>query len=192
MKEKRPSRTKGGTPQAYQLKVTLRGIKPRIWRRILMPGSMNLEDLHYVIQTVMGWGNSHLHEFTLRGKEYADPVFELDDAEDERRVRLDRCGLQKGASFLYTYDFGDSWEHEIKVEKVLTPEEKLTHPACLAGERAGPPEDCGGVWGYESLLEALSDPDHPDHEDMLEWVGGRLDPEAFDLEAVNQELQRFR
>jgi hypothetical protein len=190
MKGKRASQGDGGTPQAYQLKLTLLGIKPPIWRRILMPGKMNLEDLHYVIQTVMGWDNSHLHLFELGGTEYSDPMFKLEEVEDERKVRLDKCGLRKGTSFLYRYDFGDSWEHQIKVEKVLTPEEKLTHPTCMAGERASPPEDCGGIWGYEELLEALSDPDHPDHEDMLEWVGGQFAPEAFDLEGVNKELQR--
>jgi hypothetical protein len=94
--------------------------------------------------------------------------------------------------FRYLYDFGDSWEHELQVEKVGPPDPALRHPAVLARERACPPEDCGGIWGYVNLLEALDDPAHPDHDDMMEWMGGPIDPEAFDLDQINKRLQRRR
>ena len=92
---------------------------------------------------------------------------------------------------IYEYDFGDSWEHELLVEKILPLEEGKRYPVCLTGKRACPPEDCGGIWGYASLLEAIRDPEHPEHEEMVDWVGGEFDPEAFDLDEVNRELQNL-
>jgi len=174
-----------------RLRVALRGIEPAVWRRILVPESVTLEDLHYVIQEVMGWTNSHLHQFEVSGVEYSDPQFELEDVVDESAAYLHRLGLREGATFLYRYDFGDDWEHELLVEKIETRGQALPHPVCEDGARACPPEDCGGPWGYEEMLKTLSDPQHPDHEDMLEWVGGSFDAAAYDREAVNRKLRRL-
>ena len=181
----------------YQLKVTLRGSKPPIWRRIQVPGAYTLDDLHAVLQVVMGWHDAHLHQFIVGPTYYAPPEFELDDpfgldaTEDSARVTLRRVAPQEGAKFIYQYDFGDDWEHAILVEKILPPDPAVRYPVCVAGRRAAPPEDCGGIWGYAELLEILQDPQHPEREERLEWLGGEFDPAAFDLEGINRQLQQL-
>ncbi len=173
----------------YQLKVTIKGIRPPVWRRLQVPGEATLADLHDVIQTAFGWENAHLHQFVIGGDFFgvSDPMGGMWDEsmEDERRVSLrDAVGLRR-KKFVYEYDFGDGWIHDILVEKVLAPEAGVAYPRCLAGKRAGPPEDCGGPWGYAALLEAVGDPDHPEHDEMLEWLGEEHDPEAFDRDVLN-------
>jgi hypothetical protein len=172
-----------------QLKVTLRGSRPPIWRRVLVPADVTLAQLHEILQLAMGWTDSHLHQFVARGVCYGspDPDFGI-DRKDERRVRLGNVLSVPKVRMVYEYDFGDGWEHEVVVEKVLPPEPGGRYPWVVAGKRACPPEDCGGVFGYEQLLEALRNPAHPEHEDMMEWTGGELDPEAFDPEEVNLVL----
>ena len=179
----------GSYTPIYQLKVALRGAEPPIWRRLQVPAGMKLAELHRALQVAMGWDDYHLHEFEVAGVRYG-----ADDGEgwgpapkDERRTRLDRVA-SKGTRFTYEYDFGDGWEHDIEVEDVLDAEAGKAYPVCTAGQRACPPEDCGGVWGYEGFLAAVSDPSHEDHERQLEWVGGEFDPEHLDLAAVNQVL----
>lgn len=176
----------------YQLKVALREIKPPIWRRVRVPGDITLAKLHHVLQIVMGWTNSHLHKFTIGAVDYAepDPDGSLNFRSD-RRARLNEV-VRLRQKFMYEYDFGDGWEHEIVVEQTLQPEPGAFYPVCLGGERACPPEDCGGIWGYAEFLEAIRDPNHPEHADMLGWAGGSFDPEVFDLDAVNRELRRLR
>jgi hypothetical protein len=110
----------------------------------------------------------------------------------ERRVKLSQVVRDEKARFVYEYDFGDDWLHQIVVEKILPPEEGKSYPVCLAGKRAAPPEDCGGIWGYYELLETLSNPDDPEYADMLEWAGGPINPEEFDLDEINQVLRRLR
>ena len=111
--------------------------------------------------------------------------------EDEDGIRLSQVFTgKKKARIVYEYDFGDSWQHEIVLEKTLEPEPKVKYPRCVEGARACPPEDCGGIWGYADFLEAISDPKHPDHRDMKEWIGGKFDPEKFSVDAVNKELRR--
>ena len=177
----------------YQLKVTLREINPPVWRRILVPGNTKLPDLHLMLQAAMGWANGHLHKFTVDDIDYSvpDPDFE-DDMEDEKRVRLDEVCPRPNTRFSYAYDFGDYWDHEIVVEEISPPERGRKYPACTAGARACPPEDCGGAWGYEEFLAAIRDPNHEEHAEMLEWVGGSFDPEAFDLDQLNQDLADYR
>lgn len=175
----------------YQLKIMLKDSKPPIWRRVQVRAEITLAQLHEVIQLAMGWTDSHLHQFRVDGEMYSQPDFELDEfsqeTNDENNVHLWRLvGLQD--SFSYEYDFGDGWEHEIVVEKVLPIEEGVLYPRCLAGKRACPPEDVGGVWGYEEFLAAIKDPKHPEHREMLEWVGGSFDPADFDLAEVNLGL----
>ena len=138
------------------------------------------------------WEGSHLYQFVIGGIAYGDPSMlgEL-DAEDARTVSLAALVRGEKSKLLYEDDFGDSWAHELLVEKILPLDEGKRYPVCLTGKRACPPEDCGGVWGYVSFLEAIHDPEHPEHEEMLEWIGGEFDPEAFDLDEVNVELQRL-
>jgi hypothetical protein len=176
----------------YQLKVTLQESRPPIWRRIQVPADIPLSTLHKVLQVVMGWQDYHLHQFIVNGEAYGVP--DPDDwleIKDERRVRLNTLLREPKARLDYQYDFGDDWEHRVVLEKVL-PGQELEHPLCITGKRACPPEDCGGVWGYENFLEAMRDPKHPEHEELLDWIGGEFDPEAFDLGEVNQRLQRIR
>jgi hypothetical protein len=177
----------------YQLKVTLKDSKPSIWRRVLVPGDISLSKLHQILQIAMGWEDSHLHQFIVGGAYYGEPDPDFrDEMKSERRVKLNQVAPHEKDRFTYEYDFGDSWEHQIVVEKILSPEPGARYPVCVAGKRACPPEDCGGVWGYESLLEAIADPNNPEHEEMLEWVGEDFDPEAFDPEQINEGLKRIR
>lgn len=179
--------------EVYQLKITLRDVRPPIWRRILVSDATTLHQLHWIVQVAMGWTNSHLHQFIVDDEYYSQKDFELDDwgheVKNENRVRLAALSLAPKRKFTYEYDFGDGWEHELLVEKKLAPEAGARYPRCVAGKRACPPEDCGGVWGYERFLEVIKDEDDPEHEEMLEWAGGFFDPEAVNLEEVNQGLK---
>jgi len=176
----------------YQIKVTLRYSKPPIWRRIQVRGDTRLDQLHMILQAVMGWWNAHLHQFVVGNIYYGEPHpdygFEM---RDESRVKLAQVVPHEKAKFVYEYDFGDSWEHELLVEKILPAEKGVRYPRCIKGKRACPPEDVGGVWGYDDFLEAIKDPKHPEHEDMLEWIGDEFDPEEFDLAALNEALSGF-
>jgi hypothetical protein len=194
---------KRGTPlrqaqaeSIHTLKVTLRNVRPPIWRRILVPGHATLGQLHDILQGAMGWGNGHLHQFTVGDIIYSAPRFELDafgdEVEDERTVTVAEVLPQKGSRALYEYDFGDGWEHLLLVEKVGPREAGVEAPLCIAGARACPPEDSGGPWGYGELLELLRNSQHEEHAERLEWVGGGFDPEAFDVEAVNRRLRNVR
>jgi hypothetical protein len=180
--------------QIYQIKVTLQDTEPPIWRRIQVRANMTLDRLHEVIQTVMGWTDSHLHQFIV-GQTYfgvPDPDYGDDlEMNDEAKARLSQITREKGFAFAYEYDFGDSWVHELLLEKIAPPEQGVSYPMCLSGERACPPEDVGGTWGYEEFLAAIRDPEHPEHEDYLEWIGSEFDPQAFDLEGVNAALRRL-
>jgi hypothetical protein len=182
--------------EIYQIKVTLLGTKPPIWRRLLVPAGLTLEQLHHVVQAAMGWQDSHLHSFRIGQKSFRipDPEDALMGlpAGDERKVRLFTVLGKVGSKAVYTYDFGDNWEHSIAVEKLLQPEDGRTYPVCVAGKRRGPPEDCGGVHGFYNLLEAISDPDHEDHEEMQDWIDGDFDPEDFSVDEVNGMLTHLQ
>jgi hypothetical protein len=180
----------------YQLKVTLRWSRPPIWRRLEVSSDTSLEKLHWIIQTAFGWTDSHLHQFTIDGHTYSLPEFELDEfggkTKDERRTRLGQLRLGPKSRFVYIYDFGDNWCHEIVVEKVLEKESARTYPRCTGGKRAGPPEDCGGIPGYENLQRVIKDPDDDEHGDMVEWVGEGFDPEYFNLAETNEQLEKIK
>jgi len=177
----------------YQIKVTLRDIRPPIWRRLEVLSDTTLERLHLIFQLAMGWANYHLHQFTIGGIEYGQPDPDLDfEVEDEKRVKLSQMALRENTKFVYEYDFGDSWEHTVLVEKTLPVEKGKHYPSCSKGKRVCPPEDVGGPWGYADFLETIQDVNHSEHEDMLEWAGGQFDPEAFDLEEVNRRLRQIR
>lgn len=182
----------------YRLKVTLKGSKPPIWRRLEVPGNITLTKLHQILQVAMGWTDSHLHSFKI-GKiyyqepdPYSDPEFSLAEIRNEKKFKLQRVSLREKMKFLYEYDFGDCWEHEILVEKILPMREERRRPVCLKGAKACPPEDIGGLWGYYNFLEIMQNPKHPEHEDMMEWMGGPFDPDEFDLEEVNKRLKKIR
>lgn len=177
----------------YQLKISLRDIQPPIWRRVQVLSTATLGELHWIIQESMGWTNSHLHSFNIQGTEYgmSMPDFGMDEmeVEDEQTVLLNDIVPGDKFKFSYLYDFGDSWEHDILVEKILEADPKITYPICIQGKRACPPEDCGGVWGYQEFLEAIQDSNHPEHDEMLDWVGGNFDPEDAGLAEVNTRLK---
>lgn len=183
----------------YHLKVTLVGTKPAIWRRLQVPGNANFGWLHAVLQVAMGWTNSHLHHFMTSDARYSDPRNNEDMGfgetadQDESKATLAQVVPLQGTEFLYEYDFGDSWEHLIIVEKILPSDPASAGKAlCLSGARACPPEDCGGVWGYGDLLKIIKNPNHEDHSSMFEWLGGEFDPKALDLESVNSHLRKLQ
>lgn len=192
--------------QDYRLKITLDGIDPPIWRRFQVPAEITLARLHDVIQAVMGWENGHLYAFTVGNKEYqsrTDPMgFPLPDpiwpgatrGEDAAKAKLRDVASRIGAVLQYEYDFGDSWEHTIRVEDIAAGSGSERY-RCLEGERACPPEDCGGIWGYQELLEELQKPDNEKHSPDWEWLAEAyegFDPEAFDLNRVNTWLKSLR
>jgi hypothetical protein len=174
-----------------QLKVVLKEIQPPIWRRFQVRSGITFRELHETLQVVMGWWNSHLHLFqvgtlTITARETLAEWGEKGLPDD--MARLDEHIRQEGTTFTYEYDFGDSWEHELVLEAIMPVDETAVYPRCLAGERACPPEDCGGVWGYELFLKAIRDPEHEEHHSYLEWVGGSFNSEAFDLDKVTQQF----
>jgi len=181
-----------GRGSAMQLKVTLRGVsKPPVWRRLLVPADMRLDRLHEVIQTSLGWTDTHLHVFSTAAGDYGVPEPEL-GFRNERNARLAQFLKQQGDRINYAYDFGDGWEHDIVLEKRIVPDPGAQLPACVAGKGACPPEDCGGPWGYSDLKETLANPRHEDHDDMLEWLGldsgEEFDATACDLVEINEVL----
>lgn len=175
----------------YQLKISLEGSRPPIWRRVLVPGEFTLADLHHVVQIVMGWESYHMHRFEAGGVNYGEPDPNLEFVNDAA-VTLLQLFKRPKFKFRYEYDFGDSWRHTLVVEKIMEPQAGEEYPMCLAGKQACPPEDVGGVWGYYSFLEAMDDARHPEHKRMREWYGRKFDPDKFDLDAVNRKLAQLR
>ena len=178
----------------YQIKITLARSQPPIWRRIQVQGDTTLAELHSILQVVMGWSNSHLHRFIMQGTTYA--ILQAGEVgpnkpREERIFALRDLLLQEGSRLTYEYDFGDNWQHQLLVEKIH-PAAKGTHyPICLEGIGACPPEDVGGASGYAHFLEAMSDPNHPEHQDYRDWSGGNVDPKKFDLTKINQILRNI-
>jgi len=180
----------------YQVKITLLGIKPAIWRRI-QAKDCALDKLHEHIQTAMGWTNSHLHRFQIGEERYADPLLMEEDMEemsykDSTTTMLSDfiTKTSKRLRFLYEYDFGDGWDHEVLFEGCPKAETGQQYPLCLEGARACPPEDCGGVGGYAAFLEAIRDKNHEEREEMFEWVSGWFDPEEFDPVTATKSMKK--
>ena len=178
----------------YQLKVTLRDSKPPIWRRIQVPADITLHRLHLILQVVMGWGNYHLYGFRIKGRDFGEPDTEDDifnlNLVNSHRTKLNKVLTKEKTQFIYDYDFGDSWEHRIVLEKILPVDPDKPYPVCIKGKRACPPEDCGGIWGYYDLLEIMKNPNHKEYAEMMDWVGGEFDTEEFDIEEINRLLNR--
>lgn len=177
----------------FQLKVSLRDIEPAIWRSVQVAEDTKLPRLHRILQLLFNWEDYHLHDFIGGRRVYsvpdADDAFNERKVIDERLVPLNRIVDRVGDSFEYVYDFGDDWHHDILLEAILLPTPDVFYPRCIVGARKGPPEDAGGTGGYADYLEALADPDHEEHENMLAWRGA-FDPEAFSIEAINASLKR--
>lgn len=181
----------------YQFKIALIDLAPPVWRRIQVP-DCDLGQFHRYLQGAMGWQNCHMHQFVIDGERFSsvgpfgsDP---LDDFRNEDAVRLSDLIPQSGrrrVRWLYEYDFGDDWRHEVLFEGFPMVDAKAPAPRCLAGERACPPEDCGGPWGYADYLDAINDPEHEEHDSMLEWRGP-FDPEAFDAGKATKEMKSYR
>jgi len=152
----------------FQLKITLNHIKLSIWRRVLVDSEIKLPDLHKIIQTVMGWTNSHLHQFIIGNQYYSLPNDEsFYKVIDYRQVKLDSLSNTPKSNFIYEYDFGDGWEHSIVIEKILPREKNTYYPICIDGKRSCPPEDCGGAFGYENLIKIINNPEHEEYDEMM-------------------------
>lgn len=177
----------------YQLKVSLRDIDPTIWRRIQVWEDTKLSRLHRILQLLFNWEDYHLHDFLVARRVYSvpdpDDAFNERKVIDERPVPLNGIVDHVGDTFDYLYDFGDNWKHHVLLEAIVLPDEEAFYPRCIAGARNGPPEDAGGTGGYAGYLEALADPEHEEHENMLAWRGP-FDPEDFSLERINASLKR--
>ena len=190
---------------ALQIKISLRGVRPPIWRRVLVPSNFTLHDLHLIIQAAMGWSNYHLYEFSFRGQRFSlpdedrksisvDSVFEQGgEIADSRRTRLRDLGIKNTKTMLlYLYDFGDNWEHDVVVEKTIKDESGKDYPQCIAGGRAPPLEDCGSIPGYYELVEAFAHPEDKKHKELRKWAGGKYDPEYFDLDGTNRDVKDYK
>jgi hypothetical protein len=151
---------------------------------------MKLTDFHRALQIAMGWGDYHLHQFSIGSRTFSIPDSEWGDnnALDERRFQIGHALKAEKDVLIYEYDFGDGWEHQVHLEKILPFDKSETLPRCISGKRSCPPEDVGGPWGYKDFLKAIGDTGHLEHEEMMEWVGGEFDAELFDLETVNKTL----
>jgi pRiA4b ORF-3-like protein len=187
---KTPLRAVKASAPVYVLRIELLDLRPAIWRRLMVPGSIKLDKLHTVLRVTMGWDGGHLHDFDICDQHYGPP---FDDpmggvsVEDESKATL-AAALGGAKSFHYLYDFGDGWDHKVKIEKVLPADPTLKCAVCLDGAHACPPDDVGGPPGYVDFLEAIADPDHEEHDHLLEWCGGEFDSYAFSTESVNQIL----
>lgn len=186
--------------QHYQIKITLQGAKPPIWRRVIIPADYTFEELHLVIQESMGWMDMHLYSFEcdnfiiedlefneeLIGGDFFAPLHEKLDASE---IMVGQLFMEEGDKCVYTYDFGDNWKHKVVLEKILEPDEERQLPVCLKGKRACPPEDCGGIYGYEDMIAKLAGPDDEEKAELLEWIGEEFEPERFDIDVVNSNLK---
>lgn len=180
-----------------QIRIALQDIEPPVWRRVQVPVDYSLRHLHDVIQAVMDWLDYHLHQFEIGEKLYGQPEIAGGDHSgpklySDRNTRLAQL-IERGVErFIYTYDFGDDWQHDIEFERTLRARAGIEYPILVAGERQSPPEDCGGPFGFLEIVDALSDPDHPDHEELFDWYGERFDPEDMNLDTVEAMLSRIR
>jgi hypothetical protein len=189
---------RGADAQIYQLKVVLLGSAPPVWRRMQVSGDASLGWLHAVLQVAIGWTNSHLHQFKVGGACFSDTRHHFAEFKDddkileERKFTLRQIAPREQDSFGYEYDFGDGWEHELTVEKILPDTALFSAARCVDGARACPPEDCGGVGGYENLVKILKNRKHREHKSMKAWLGRPFDPAAFDVENTNYWLQKLK
>lgn len=185
----------GKTGEVYQLRIDLHGTRnPKVWRRIVVPATIKLSLLHVVLLRAMGWGGGHMHEFTFAQGSYAsvEPGLDLPfDVQDESRVSL-RNALKASVTFTWIYDYGDNWQHKVKVERAEVMGFALAHPMCITGQGACPPDDVGGVPGFENFVQAMADPAHPEHDELMGWYGGSFDSAAFSVDDVQERLDEIK
>jgi hypothetical protein len=177
-----------------QIRITLLDVQPPVWRRVLAPATLPLHRMHATIQAAMGWLDQHLYEFQAGDRRYgeADPEDgPASSVTDARTVKLSSL-IEKGVDrLLYIYDFGDEWRHEIVVEDVRPGDPGVDYPCFVEGERRCPPEDCGGPPGYQSFLEAITNPTHPYHADAMEWYGDEYDPDDIERFIIDAQMSRI-
>lgn len=183
------SRDRRRSSQTFRIKVSLRHIKPPVWRRLLVPSDIRLPLLHDVLQAAMGWHDCHLHAFRVGDQEWAPPSDFEAIGEDSSEVSLEQIAPGKGSRVLYEYDFGDGWQHEIVVEAVV--DERCSAARCVTGRRNCPPEDCGGPYGYADFVAVITDPSHPRHAEFCAWANPDFDPESFDVDAIDARLRQI-
>lgn len=182
-------------PNALQIRIALAEVQPAVWRRLVVPWTWHLGQLHLAIQAAFNWWNYHLHEFRIGGLRYGDPEVDSWSAEDdprvfdEREVRLCDFDREPGTTFTYLYDFGDDWYHTVEIEKLLALDVAPRVATCVDGARARPPEDVGGVAGYEGFLAIMANRNNPEHAETRRWCGGHFDPEWFDLRSTDKDVQ---
>lgn len=179
----------------YRLRIQLQDVEPRVWRSVRVPAAMTLAKLHKVFQVVMGWNDSHLHEFRIGAARYGVPDPDLDAEQrviSEKHAALGEILKPSISSFQYLYDFGDGWEHDVLIEATGALDIDERPVLCLAGANACPPDDVGGPGGYADFLKAIANPKHKQHREYLHWCGGAFDPRGFDLQSVNRMLARVR
>jgi len=187
--------------QIIEIKIELEGLKPKVWRSFQVEADITFNRLHEIIQKVMGWENYHMYDFKVgttsivdHRSEEGEYGFGTGKTYKANKVKLADFIEKKSQKFNYFYDMVDFWEHKLTVKKIFdVDDDDKAYPIVLAGERACPPEDCGGVWGYMELLEILSDPEHPEYEERIEdWLGEDFDPEYFNVEEVNKKFRKTR
>ena len=183
--------------RVFQLKVELLDTNPLVWRRLMVAEDVSLWELHIILQIVMGWKNAHLMQFHVRGSCFAHPSLNRpgdDELEDAHNMMLREAFPRQGSRIIYEYDFGDSWAHQIVLEKAIEMDKaQYKNPFCVEGENAGPPEDCGGVYGFEELKRIIADPEDKEYEEMSDWLYSyysNYDPSKFSLSAVNRILNQ--
>ncbi|MEO5332900.1 MAG: plasmid pRiA4b ORF-3 family protein [Magnetococcus sp. YQC-5] len=174
----------------YTIKITLADVRPPVWRRVLVPVDLTLHDLHDIIQISMGWHDCHLYEFNVGEKTYGTPDPEYQEVKvlSDKRIKLSTIHNRGIRHFTYLYDFGDSWEHKIAIEKTEPAVPDIHYPRCVTGKRRCPPEDIGGSYGYQEFLQAISTPEHPEHDDYIRWIDEPFDPNQFDQQTVEEKL----
>ena len=192
-----PQARRASPKAVIQLRISLLDHTPTIWRQLLVPGEIKLSKLHSIFQAAMGWEGYHLHQFQIGGRSYGEPDEDIEDEDiedediDEDSVHFSEL-VEAPMRFSYWYDFGDNWRHEVVIESIEAVPQILKFAICVDGQRACPPEDCGGIGGFEEFLEAVSNPNHEEHLDYLQWIGHPFDPEEFSLAVTNAALQRVR
>lgn len=187
-------RKKTHPSRILQLRVSIRGMSPPVWRKLLINSDTTLHELHLMIQAAMGWYNCHLYEFSYGQDKYSnlDHWDEIPEEEiDSTQVTLGDLDLSEGDELTYLYDFGDNWEHTVSVQKILAQDTSYRLPACIGGKRNCPPEDCGGVYGYYDVLKTAGDPQDPEHDEMVEWLG-EYNPEEFDMQLADSRVKNYK
>jgi len=174
----------------YQIKISLKGITPPIWRRIEVSSDIDLEQFANNLIDAMGWHGSHLMCFEIGGEEYFRDEESVHDLGGKlmHKTKLNKCLSTPKQKIRFAYDFGDDWQHDVVLEKILEVSPGVQYPRCTGGKRHCPPEDCGGVWGYQEILEALKDPENPEHKELLEWVGEGFDAEGFEVGVGSERM----